>query len=216
MTHENQDEWTTGCGRILSGLGKAVMVAALFCAGLLLVTPKQDADAATIATEVAALQTKAQSGDPTAAFQLATLDYVGIGVVQDYIGAVNLLMQASAAGNAEADCELGFLYQTGSFAQGPPPSDPAHAAPWYQKSAALGDPWGEFARAALYETGVGLGKDTKRAAALFTQAAAQGVTLDPATFPLQQLQSHFYGLAYKLTGQKEWVDDVSLPAGGGN
>jgi hypothetical protein len=81
------------------------------------------------------LQQAAASGDATAEFDLGTLDYVGIGVVQDYIGAVDILKQAALANNAEAQCELGFLYQTGSFAQGPPPPDPKDALPWYRDAA---------------------------------------------------------------------------------
>jgi TPR repeat protein len=204
-------------GRGLSACGWAAAVAiALCCTGLLPVSPARAADAAAIAAEVTALQTKVQAGDPTATFDLATLEYVGIGVVQDYIGAVDLLKQASAGGNAEAGCELGFLYQTGSFAQGPPPPDPAQAEPWYKTSAARGNPWGEFALAAFYRAGLGLKTERTRSAALFAQAAAQGVTADPTTFPLQQLQRHFYDIAYQLTGTTEWVDVVSRAAGGDN
>jgi TPR repeat protein len=161
------------------------------------------------------LQHAAASGDVTAEFQLGTLDYVGLGVVQDYIGAANLLKQAAIAGNAEAQCELGFLYQTGSFAQGPPPPDPKDALPWYEKSAAQGNPYGEFALAEMLNNGQGVAKDPAKAATLFAQARAQGVAPDPSTIPLQQLQRHFYGIAYKLTGQTHWVDLVSTAAGGG-
>jgi TPR repeat protein len=164
---------------------------------------------------LASLQQAAAGGDATAEFQLGTLDYVGIGVIQDYIGAADLLKQAALAGNAEAQCELGFLYQTGSFAQGPPPPDPNDALPWYQKSAALGDPYGEFALAAMLQNGQSVAADPVKAAALFAAAAQQGVKADPASFPLQQLQEHFYSIAYKLTGQTHWVDLVSIAAGGG-
>ena len=215
MTFHNQEEKSlrrqrTGCGRLLT------IAAALLFATIQPVTAAGGADATAIAARVAALQAKMRAGDPVATFQLATLDYVGIGVIQDYIGAVNLLKEASTAGIGEADCELGFLYQTGSFAQGPPPSDPVQAAPWYQKAAARGDPWGEFALAGLYETGLGVKKDPKRATVLWAQASAQGVVADPKTFPLEQMQRHFYGLAFQLTGQEEWVDVVSRTAGGDN
>jgi len=165
--------------------------------------------------DLASLQQAAAGGNATAEFQLATLDYVGIGVIQDYIGAADLLKQAALAGNAEAQCELGFLYQTGSFAQGPPPPDPKDALPWYQKSAAHGDAYGEFALAAMLQSGQGVAADPVKAAALFAAAAAQGVKADPASFPLQQLQAHFYSIAYQLTGETHWVDLVSIAAGGG-
>ncbi len=161
------------------------------------------------------LQQAAASGDATAEFDLGTLDYVGIGVVQDYIGAVDILKQAALANNAEAQCELGFLYQTGSFAQGPPPPDPKDALPWYRKAAASGNACGEFALAAMLQGGAGVTANAAAATALFAQAAAQGLVLEPATFPLQQLQDHFYGIAYRVTGQTHWVDLVSNAAGGG-
>jgi len=165
--------------------------------------------------DAAALEARAQSGDPTAAFGLGTLDYVGLGVVQDYIGAVAWLRKSALAGNGEAQCELGFLYQTGSIGQGPPPPDPKDAAPWYAQAAAQGNACGEFALGELYASGQGVPKDAAKAASLLAKAAAQGLTADPSSFPLEQLQDRFYAVAYQLTGQTTWVDMVSVPAGGG-
>jgi TPR repeat protein len=165
--------------------------------------------------DVSSLQNQAAAGNANAQFQLGTLDYVGLGVVQDYIGAMAWLQKSANAGNAEAACEAGFLYQTGSFGQGPPPPDPKDAAPWYAKSAAAGNACGEFALAALYQSGKGVAPDPAKAAALFAQAAAQGFAVDPATFPLEQLQRRFYAAAYKLTGETQWTDLVSKAAGGG-
>jgi TPR repeat protein len=165
--------------------------------------------------DAATLQSQAAGGDETAEFQLGTLDYVGLGVVQDYIGAMVLLKQSANQGNAEAACEVGFLYQTGSFGQGPPPPDPNDAVPWYAKSAAAGNACGEFALGALYQSGTGVAADPVKSAALLAQAAAQGFSLDPSTFPLEQLQRRFYAAAYKLTGEARWTDLVSRAAGGG-
>ena len=165
--------------------------------------------------DAAALESRAQSGDATAAFDLGTLDYVGLGVVQDYIGAAAWLKKSALAGNGEAQCELGFLFQTGSFGQGPPPPDPKDAAPWYAQAAAQGNACGEFALGELYANGQGVAKDPAQAAILLAKAAAQGLSVDPSTFPLEQLQNRFYGVAYRLTGQSTWVDLVSKRAGGG-
>ena len=163
----------------------------------------------------AGLEARAQAGDANAAFDLGTLDYVGIGVVQDYIGAAAWLRQSAKAGNAEAACELGFLYQTGSFGQGPPPPDPKDAAPWYSQAAAARNACGEFALGELYENGLGLGKDPAKASALLAEAAGQGLAAEPASFPMEQLQQRFYSVAYRLTGQTQWVDTISQRAGGG-
>lgn len=185
---------------------------ALFLALLPFATARADSQPSFDSSSLAA---QAKSGDANAEFQLGTLDYIGLGVVQDYIGALTLLQQSANAGNAEAACEAGFLYQTGSFAKGPPPPDPTDAAVWYAKSAAAGSPCGEFALGELYQAGQGVPNDTVKAAALLSQAAAQGLAADPASFPLQQLQQRFYAVAYNVTGQTQWVDMVSAAAGGG-
>jgi len=173
------------------------------------------ADAQPPGFDPTALEAQAQAGDATAAFNLGTLDYTGLGVVQDYIGAAAWLKKSALAGNAEAACELGFLYQTGSFGQGPPPPDPKDAAPWYAEAAAAGNACGAFALSALYASGQGVAKDPAKAAALAAKAASLGLPANPSSFPLQQLQQRFYAVAYQLTGQTAWVDTVSAPAGGG-
>lgn len=162
----------------------------------------------------APLQQQARSGDVQAEFQLGTLEYVGLGVIQDYIGALALLKQAANAGNADAACEVGFLYQTGSYGQGPPPPDPKDAIPWYTKAANAKNACGEFALAALYQSGTGTAANPAQAATLFAAATAQGFSQDHASFPLQQLQQYFYAVAFKVTGQTRWADLVSAAAGG--
>jgi uncharacterized protein len=184
-------------------------------AAMLCLAPAAWADGSGTGFDLAGLQQAAAAGDTNAKLELGTLDYVGLGVVQDYIGALTLLQQAANAGNAEAACEAGFLYQTGSFAQGPPPSDPKDAVIWYTKAANAKNPCGEFALAALYQSGTGVTADPAQAATLFAAAAAQGLAQDSSSFPLQQLQQRFYAAAYKITGQTQWVDLVSTAAGGG-
>jgi TPR repeat protein len=190
-------------------------VLAVAIAGLLGITPSFANTPSQSAFDATAMKANAQAGDYNAAYQLGTLDYVGIGVVQDYVGAMTWLKKAADAGNAEAQWQVGFLYQTGCFGQGPPPPDLADAVPWYQKSAAQGNAYGEFGLAALLLTGQGVPKDAIKAAALFAQAAAQGLVADPSSFPLQQMQHRFYAIAYKISGQTRWVDLVSRAAGGG-
>jgi TPR repeat protein len=190
--------------------GFVTLLAVLLC-----LAPPARADGSSAGFDLAGLQQAAQSGDGNAKFELGTLEYVGLGVIQDYIGALALLRQAANAGDAEAACEAGFLYQTGSFAQGPPPPDPKDAVIWYTKAANAKNPCGEFALAALYQSGTGVTADPVQAASLFAAAAAQGLAQDPSSFPLQQLQQRFYADAYKTTGQTQWTDLVSAAAGGG-
>ena len=110
---------------------------------------------------------------------------------------------------------LAFCIRPEASRKGPPPPDAKDALPWYAKSAAEGNDYGEFALAELYQNGQGVTADPVKAAALFAQAAAQGLKPDATTIPLQQLQQHFYGVAYTVTGERQWVDLVSIAAGGG-
>lgn len=187
-------------------------LALLFCAALCLAGPARADGPAGF--NPAPLQQAALAGDAGAEYRLGTLEYVGLGVIQDYAGALALLKQAASAGNADAACEVGFLYQTGSFGQGPPPPDPKGAVLWYSRAATAKNACGEFALAALYQSGSGVATSPAQAATLFAAAAAQGFSQDRSSFPLQQLQQYFYAEAYKITGQSRWVDLVSAAAGG--
>jgi TPR repeat protein len=211
LHHHNPPQSRAPCSKIVC----LTLVLALAAAPAAWGQTDDQSDAQTATPfDTTTLQARAQNGDSDAAFKLATLDYVGLGVVQDYIGAINLAKQGAAAGNQEAACLAGFLYQTGSFGQGPPPPDFADALPYYQKSAAAGNACGEFGLATMLQAGSGVPKDLKKAAALYAQAAAQGFALDPNSFPLQQLQERFYAAAYQVTGQNQWTDMVSRAAGG--
>lgn len=164
---------------------------------------------------VTALQAQAASGDANAQFKLGTVLYVGLDVIQDYVGAATWLQRAADQGNADAQCELGFLFQTGSFAQGPPLPDPKSALPWYKKAAAQHNGCGEYALANLYSTGIGVDSDSDHAAKLLHLAEADGFSAPAGIYALQALQDHFYGLAYRFVGSSGWSDTVSAQAGGG-
>ncbi len=150
----------------------------------------------------APLIARAGGGDQTAAFQLGTLYYTGIGVFQDYLAAVQWLTKSANAGNADAACELGMLYQSGTYADAPP-VNPVQAAHWYGEAAAHGNGCGIFALAALYQDGEGLTKDPAKASQLFAQAAPLGYVVDRTTFPLEQINRHFHAVAITLAGQPD-------------
>jgi TPR repeat protein len=152
--------------------------------------------------DAAPLIARAESGDQTAAFQLGTLYYTGIGVFQDYLAAVKWLTKSANAGNADAACELGMLYQSGSYAD-TPPVDPAQAAHWYGEAATHGNGCGAFGLAALYRDGEGLTKDPAKADQLFAQASPLGFTVDATTFPLEQINRHFHAVAVSVAGQAD-------------
>ena len=156
-------------------------------------------DAPAARFDPAPLIARAGGGDQNAAFQLGTLYYTGIGVYQDYLAAVQWLTKSASAGNGDAACELGMLYQSGSYAD-TPPVNPVQAAHWYSEAAANGNGCGTFALAALYQDGEGLAKDPAKAAQLFAQAAPLGYVVDKTTFPLEQINRHFHAVAIALAG----------------
>lgn len=190
-----------------------ILIAAAFYLLELRPAPAQQSD---VLADVARIAAAAQAGNATAQYEYGTLAYTGIGVVQDYTGAVAWLEKSGRQGNAEAQCELGFLYQTGSIAQGPPPPDPKQGAVWYEMAAKQNNACGAFGLAALYRTGTGVEKNTVLAAAFAAIATAGGFEAQPHVLALQQLQDHFYAVAYQLTGGlAKWRDLVSADAGGG-
>lgn len=190
-----------------------ILVALAFYLLQLRPAPAQDAEVQSLVSDLAA---RAAAGDAKAAYEYGTLAYTGLGVVQDYTAAASWLKKSAQQGNAAAQCELGFLYQTGSFGQGPPPPDPKQAAAWYEMSARQNDACGAFALAALYRRGIGVEKNPVLAASFMAVATAGGFNPQPHVLPLQQLQTYFYGVAYQLTGGlARWRDLVSASAGGG-
>jgi len=190
-----------------------ILIVALFYLLQLREAPAQSSE---ILTGVAQIEAKAKAGDAMAQYEFGTLAYTGIGVIQDYTGAAAWLEKSAKQGNAEAACELGFLYQTGSFGQGPPPPDPKRAAIWYEAAAKQNNACGAFALAALYRRGTGVEKNPFLAATFMAIATAGGLEPLPHVLPLQQLQDRFYAAAYQLTGGfASWRDLVSAEAGGG-
>ena len=148
------------------------------------------------------LMTRAVGDDQNAAFQLGTLYYAGIGVAQDYLAAVKWLTKSAKAGNADAACELGMLYESGSYAD-TPPVNPTKAAQWYAEASAHGGGCGTFGLAALYQAGEGVTKDPVKAGQLFAQAASRGYVVDKTTFPLEQINRHFHAVATELAGRAD-------------
>lgn len=174
------------------------------------------AQSGSILDDVAGIEAQAKAGDAVAQYDYGTLAYTGLGVIQDYTGAAAWLEKSARQGNAEAQCELGFLYQTGSFGQGPPPPDPKRAAPWYAMAAKQSNACGAFALAALYQRGTGVDKNPLMAATFLGIATAGGFEPKPHVLPLQQLQDHFYATAYQVMGgYAHWRDLVSADVGGG-
>jgi TPR repeat protein len=156
-------------------------------------------EAASVGFDPAALQAQAEAGDAEAQFKIGTLYHAGYGVTQDYLAARRWLQRAADRGYADAQCELGVLYQTSTYAD-TAPADLPDAVGWYAKAAAQENGCGQFALAALYDSGQGVPKDPQRAHALYAKAASHGYTVDKTSFPLQQMFGRFKAIAAQLAG----------------
>ena len=85
--------------------------------------------------------------------------------------ALQSLQAAANNGDANAQFQLGFLYNSGQGV----PQDAAQAAAWYLKAADQGDANAQFNLGVLYVQGQGVPQDYAQAAAWFRKAADQGV-----------------------------------------
>jgi clan AA aspartic protease (TIGR02281 family) len=88
----------------------------------------------------------------------------------DYPAALQLFWQSAAQGNAEAEYNVGFLYESGRG----PATDYREAFRWYQLAAAQGNAAAQTHLGFLYQSGRGVSKDEREAIKWFRLAAAQG------------------------------------------
>ncbi len=89
---------------------------------------------------------------------------------KNYTEAAKLYEMAAGQGNADAQCNLGFLYEKGFGV----PKDREKAAEFYRKAAEQGHAKGQCGLGYLYGKGLGVPRDAAKAAAWFEKAANQG------------------------------------------
>ena len=135
------------------------------------------------------LQGAADQGDAEARYELGLLHERGIGVDQDIARALALYRQAAEADFPDALNDLGFLYFQGGSGVA---RNPALAAEFFQRAAALRHPEAMFNTAALIDDGLIAGKAADDAAALLYDALRVGnedvlrtLSEDPAMFKPQ-------------------------------
>jgi len=129
-------------------------------------------DAAGPSPEIAAMTSKAEAGDPNAAFALAQKLRTGEGVEKDIARAVSWLTRAGEKGHVAAQSALGRIFETG---EGGMPKDPARALKWYRLAAQLGhDADAEFAIGRAYFLGHGVPQDYAEAFIWYEKAASRG------------------------------------------
>ncbi len=80
------------------------------------------------------------------------------------------LKQQAASGNAEAQCGLGIMYESGTGV----PQDFAQAAIWYRKAAEQGDSDAQYNLGRAYALGEGVLQDYAQAVVWTLKAAEQG------------------------------------------
>ena len=107
----------------------------------------------------------AEAGDAQGAFALAIAYLRGEGVKPDVQAARGLLQQAAQKNHAGALHELGMLDLEGEL------QNPARAADYFARAAALGNSESAYALGLLYKAGRGVTTDKSKAAQLMKQAA---------------------------------------------
>lgn len=73
----------------------------------------------------------------------------------DVEGIMRMLRESAEQGDADAQCKLGYMYETGSGVL----RDAAEAVKWYRKAAEQGDASGQVNLGLMYEHGTGVEKD---------------------------------------------------------
>ena len=110
--------------------------------------------------------TEASSGDADVQLNLGAM----YALQQDYTKAKSLFEKAAAQGSAEAQYNLGLLYDQGYGV----PQDYAQARSWYEKAAVQGNDSAQFNLGLMYARGQGGRQDYAQARQWYERAAAQG------------------------------------------
>lgn len=131
-------------------------------------TPEAEAHAERLAN----LNNRAEAGDPTAEYELATRYMTGLGVVRKEPEAVRWLERSAGHGNAEAQYELGLALRDGHGVI----QDFNGAMQWISRAAEGGYGRAQLALGIMYRQGVGTPVDNAKAYTWLNVAAAQGVS----------------------------------------
>ena len=110
---------------------------------------------------------------PANQYDQADCYYHGIGVAVDKKRAVELYRLCAQAGDAKAQCKLGYCYQMGEGVD----TDKEQAFKLYTESANQGWALGQCNLGYCYQIGEGVGANKKRAVELYQLAANQGLAL---------------------------------------
>lgn len=110
-----------------------------------------------------------------------------------------VLLAKAKAGSAQAQCQLGMIYDFGDGVR----TDYAQAEAWYRKAAQQGNPDAQFMLGGLYHFGHGVPQDSDQAFAWIMKAAQQGHT--DAEFFISTCYSEGWGVAKDDAQAMVWL-----------
>ena len=153
-------------------------------------------------SKVSDLIKKAEQGDAAAQLEYGRLlKTTGNGVEQDWKKAVEMLQRAADNGNADAQWELGLMYEFSNQVT----QDESKALELYRKSADAGSPIGLYMLAHCYQHGIAIEEDLAVSDSLYTQSFNELIQLAPQEdiYVLNFVGSaYFWGDGVKLDRQK--------------
>lgn len=133
--------------------------------------------------EIAALQKKAQAGEPEAQSDLARRYEYGDGLTASEVQAAYWYRKAAEQGYAAAQLKLGSLYRNGKGVE----ADDAQALAWFRKAADQGSASGQYLVGVMHQGGNGTAQDVRAALSWYQKAAAQG--FKPAKAAIDRLRA---------------------------
>lgn len=118
----------------------------------------------------------------------------------DYGTALRLLNPLAAEGNADAQVDLGKMYEIG---QGVAKNE-AEAARWYRKAADQGDAQAQYNLGIMYDFGQGVPQSSAEAARWYSRAADQDHAL--SKYNLGLMYTHGRGVPKDLVEAHKWLN----------
>ena len=147
-----------------------------------------------------AVAARASSGDPQAQLQMGIWGLEKAMRPGEYREAGEWLRKAAEAGIAEAQYQLGTLYQSGRLAG----QDPTNTVFWFEKAAGQRHVAALYSLGSMYGTGRGVTRDSQVAVRYFRQAAELGDAY--AQYNLARRCEEGQGIAANLVEAWKWYE----------
>lgn len=153
-------------------------------------------------------QKAADRGDAVAQYKLGEMYRHGAGVPKDAVKAVEWYQKSAAQGYAEAQLELGDMYESNNYGYDKGvPKDDIKAAEWYRKAAEQGHVKAQYYLGGMYGRGKGVPKDTAKQMEWYQKSAAQG--LDIAQYLLGLHYEQGDGVPKDASKAVEWYQKAA-------